>query len=135
MHAVCDAIDETSEGVKPVAGEVNRTHAWTSKGVQTPERLKNRKSVVGNRTAWSDFRYSPAWGVFITDELFNAMLEAGFNGFRAKNPQTTVQVFHSRFGSLMGVGVKNVMGRHWVFGAVTHNLCLRGKVRAAKQGL
>ena len=87
VHAVCDAIDETSEGLKTVGGPINGRHKWThASGVKSiPENLRVRMAVFGDRNAWIDFRYKASSGIFVSDALFDAMTEAGFNGFRAKS--------------------------------------------------
>ena len=83
MHKKVDAIDPTSEGVKTVAGEIDGKHAWTHVGAQTPERLRVLKSVISGLTAWNDFRFQPAFGIFISDALYADMVAQEMSGFKA----------------------------------------------------
>lgn len=86
VHKKLDAIDPTSEGVKPVAGdEIDGRHYWTHIGVKTPERLRVLKSVVSGVTAWSDFRFFPSHGIFISDALFGDMVAQSMSGFAAES--------------------------------------------------
>lgn len=79
VHRIVDAIDETSEGMKTVAGPVDGRHRWTFTGAKGPERLKLKKSVIDGLNAWIDFRFQPFTQVFVSDVLMQAMQDAGIS--------------------------------------------------------
>lgn len=85
VHAVCDAVDETSEAITTVAGDVDGSHLWTTASgpKQTRETMRVHKAAFEGRSAWIDWRFNPHTGIFVTQALFDAMVAGGFNGFEA----------------------------------------------------
>lgn len=83
VHKKVDAIDPTSEGVEPVAGEIDDNNPWTHVGAKTPERLRVLKSVIAGLTARNDFRFFPFAAIFISDALYADMVSQEMSGFQA----------------------------------------------------
>lgn len=86
-----DSIDPTAEGVANVSSEpLDGRHRFQTKGELNPTRQRVLKDVIGDIQAWSDFRYRPWLGIFVSDRLFEAMTASGMTGFTAQTVRSEV---------------------------------------------
>lgn len=85
VYRKVDAIDPTSESIKPVGGVVDGRHLWTFRSQKKPPtraQLVLVRDVIEGCVAWVDFRFRDGY-YFITDALFEQMQKAGITGFSA----------------------------------------------------
>ena len=87
VTAVLDAIDPDSEGLKfhkgfqPGGGSYRRQSGTPETGSEARSQMRVRREIIAGHAAWRELRFRTD-DVFLADDAFQAMIEAGIEGWR-----------------------------------------------------
>lgn len=90
VHRVVDALDENASGIASVLNSDVTMKNYPNgsenyKGPRSQDRQSVRKSVISNLSAWIDYRFFPSKKIFVSDALYQAMVDHGMTNFEPES--------------------------------------------------